>query len=84
MTAGLQCDTCRTFAPQSSPRWLYLIQQPSEPPSFVESMLGSSRVEPLTFCSMRCVAEHAYVVAMTNGAPAGTEPVPRTGLGWPT
>ena len=73
MTAGLQCDTCRTFAPQGSPRWLYLVQQPSEPPSFVESMLGS-RADPLTFCSMLCVAQYAYVQAVTEGKPAGTEP----------
>ena len=74
MTAGLQCDTCRTFAPQGSPRWLYLVRQPPEPPSFVESMLGSSRAEPLTFCSMRCVAEYAVARALVEGNAAGTEP----------
>jgi hypothetical protein len=73
VTAGLQCDTCRTFAPQSSPRWLYLVQQPSEPPSFVESVLGT-RTEPLTFCSMRCIAEYAVARALVEGKPAGTEP----------
>jgi hypothetical protein len=66
MAAGNQCDTCRTFAPQGSPRWLYLVRQPTEPPSFVESMLGC-RTEPLTFCSMRCVAEYAYVQVVTDG-----------------
>jgi len=73
VTAGLQCDTCRTFAPQSSPRWLYLVQQPSEQPSFLDSMLGS-RADPLTFCSMRCVAEYAVARALVEGDTAGTEP----------
>ena len=74
MTAGNQCDSCRKFVPQHAPGLLYLVQQPHEPPSFVESMLGSSRAEPLTFCSMRCVAEYAYVQVVTEGKPAGTEP----------
>jgi hypothetical protein len=73
VAAGSQCDSCRKFVPQHAPGLLYLVQQPTEPPSFVESMLGC-RAEPLTFCSMRCVAEYAYVQVVTSDRATGTEP----------
>ena len=82
MSAGSQCDTCRTFLPQHAPGLLYLVQQ-QQPTDVITAMFGTPS-DPLTFCCMRCVAEYAYVVAVTAAAPAGTEPVPRTGLGWPS
>ena len=45
---------------------------------------GIDRPEPGTFCSLRCVADWAYVHAMATGTPAGMEPPPRAGTGWPT
>ena len=70
MTVGLQCDTCRRFVPGSPPSWLYLVRQPPEPS--ILSSLGIGREEPAAFCSMKCVAEYAYVQAID--AASGTEP----------
>ena len=74
MTAGHQCDNCRKFVPDQSPGLLYLVQQPSESPSFITQMFGTPS-EPLTFCGMRCVAEYAYVQVVTGDEQAtGIEP----------
>jgi hypothetical protein len=75
MTAGTQCDNCRTFGPSRAPGWFYLGQQPdeSETPSIVAALFGNPS-EPLTFCSVKCLADWAYVHAMTGDAAAGTEP----------
>jgi len=73
MSAGHQCDTCRKFMPQNAPGLLYLVQQPQESPSFITQMFGTPS-EPLTFCTMRCVAEYAYVQMVAESKPAGTEP----------
>ena len=83
MTAGVQCKTCRRFAPSAPPGWLYIVR-PAAEPSFMASLGIGPRDEPATFCSMRCLAEWAYVQAVTFGAPAGTEPPPRAGTGWPS
>lgn len=82
MTAGLRCDGpgCRTFSAPAA-HWLYLMQQPDEPP--IMAALGINRTEPLTFCSPLCVANFCYVLAMTAGHATGTEPPPRSGIGWP-
>jgi len=81
MSAGSQCDNCRAFVPVHQPGLLYLVQQ--QPPTDVIAAMFGTPSDPLTFCGMRCVAEYAYVVAVATAAPAGTEPVPRAGLGWP-
>ena len=80
MTAGNQCDTCRRFLPQHAPGLLYLVQQPQESPSFISQMFATP-AEPLTFCCMRCVAEYAYVLAMSTEKATGVEQ--GTGTGWP-
>jgi len=64
---GAQCGTCRAFSPSTG--WLVLARQ-SEP-SFMSSMLGGSSggAELVdTFCSLRCVAEYAYVKAVAEAA----------------
>ena len=78
MTAGLQCDTCRTFASQTAVPWLYLVRQTAEQ-SFLSSLssaLGYQPADPATFCSMRCLAEFAYVQLAAGGAATGTEAQP--------
>lgn len=72
MAAGVQCDTCRRFAPRPDGRWLYVVRQPSEP-SFLASIAGPAREDPDTFCSMGCLAEWAYVQAIAIEPAAGTE-----------
>ncbi len=81
MSAGSQCDNCRAFVPVRQPGVLYLVQQHPAESSFA-AMFGTPS-DPLTFCAMRCVAEYAYVLAVATEGAAGTEPTPRTGLGWP-
>jgi hypothetical protein len=83
MTAGNLCDNCGKFAPSGDPRWWYLIRQPAEPVSPMAVVFGE-RQEPGTFCSLICVSEFAYVQAVTTGKPAGMEPPPKAGTGWPT
>jgi hypothetical protein len=67
---GLQCDTCRRFS-VSPAGWLYLVRHPGEQ-SPLAGLFGTP-AEPLTFCSMRCVAEYAYAQAVTS------EPATETG-----
>ena len=76
MTAGVQCDNCRVFGPSRPPGWFVLAQQPredDEPPSVLAALFGNSS-EPLTFCTVKCLADWAYVHAMTGEAAAGSEP----------
>jgi hypothetical protein len=71
---GAQCDSCRKFAVAPSEGWLILFQvQPAA--SSLMSMIGGGGggTEVIgTFCSPKCVAEHAYVMAVTGstGSPA--------------
>ena len=75
MTAGVQCDTCRRFAPSTPPGWLYLVRPSAEPP--ILSALGiGPKEEPGAFCSMRCLAEYAIVQAALGEPASGTEPGP--------
>jgi hypothetical protein len=77
MTAGLQCDTCRKFGPQQA-GWLYLVQHPpAEQSPLMALVYGSQSVssEPLTFCSVRCVAECAVARVLVEGPAAGQEPL---------
>lgn len=76
---GLQCDTCRKFAPGSAPPagWLMLLCQ--DPPSMsMISMLsggGNGGAELTgTFCSLRCLAEWAYVRLVAEGTQGGGLP----------
>lgn len=76
MSAGTQCDNCRTFGPSRAPGWFYLAQQPSEDetPSIIAALFGNPS-EPLTFCTVRCLSEWAFVHAAADEAAAtGTEP----------
>ena len=77
MTAGVQCDTCRRFAPSTPPGWVYLVRPSAEPsmPSMLSALgYGAPREEPAAFCSMRCLAEYAIVQAAAGEAASGTEP----------
>lgn len=76
MTAGTQCDNCRTFGPPHAPGWFYLGQQPAggEQPQSLAAALFGNPSEPLTFCSIRCLADWAYVRNATAEAAAGTGP----------
>lgn len=70
---GLQCDTCRTFAPVPPPAgWLFVLRQEAPAVSSVFAMLGGGGSGGLeltgTFCSLRCLAEHAYVRLAAEGA----------------
>jgi hypothetical protein len=67
VTAGNQCDNCRKFSPGHTPGWLYLIQQPdeSDEPPIIAALFGTPS-EPLTFCTVKCVAEYTYAKAITG------------------
>jgi len=77
VTAGTQCDNCRTFGPSRAPGWFYLGQQPGEEtaPSILSALFGNPE-EPLTFCTIKCLAEWAYVRNAAAEAAAGTEAGP--------
>jgi hypothetical protein len=67
---GAQCDTCRRFAAGSCEGWLILVTvQPvaSSVMSMITGAGGGTEVTG-TFCSARCVAEFAYVLAATGSA----------------
>lgn len=84
MTAGVQCDTCRTFTPQPSSSWLFLVR-PEAQPSIMSVLTGSSQSEgPLAFCGWKCLADHAIVEALAEGKAEGVELPPREGTGWPS
>jgi len=76
VTAGTQCDNCRAFGPPHPPGWFCVAQQPGEddrPTSLAAALFGRPS-EPLTFCSIRCLSEWAYVRNAAAEAAAGTEP----------
>ena len=75
MTAGTQCDNCRKFGPVHAPGWFHVGQQPvetSDPPSPLAVLFGNP-YEPLTFCTIKCLADWAYVRNAAAEASAGTE-----------
>ena len=64
---GVQCDTCRAFS-QEADGWLFLLRnRPSSPLSFVLPRSGGPETVG-TFCSPRCAAEYAYVLAAAESA----------------
>jgi hypothetical protein len=67
---GSQCDNCRKFGTAPSAGWLILVQvQPAA--SSLRSMIsgGGGGTDVIgTFCSPKCVAEHAYVMTVTGSA----------------
>jgi hypothetical protein len=73
MTAGVQCETCRRFAPSTPPGWLYVVR-PTAEPGILASLGMGQRDEPLTFCRVLCLAEWACVQAATSEPATGTEP----------
>lgn len=75
MTAGTQCDNCRTFGPQRAPGWFCVAQQPGEEetPSVLSVLFGNPE-QPLTFCGIGCLADWAFV--RKAAAELGTEPAP--------
>ena len=76
MTAGTQCDTCRAFGPPHAPGWFVLHQYPGdEERQSVLSALFGNPSEPLTFCTVKCLAEFATARALIEQQPAGEEPV---------
>lgn len=76
MTAGTQCDTCRRFGPVHAPGWFTLFQFPGddERPSILSALFGGNPSEPLTFCTVKCLAEFATARALVEGQPAPEEP----------
>ena len=78
MTAGTQCDTCRAFGPPHAPGWFVLYQYPAgeeTAPSILSALFGNPS-EPLTFCSVRCLAEFATARTLIEGQPAPEGPQP--------
>lgn len=74
MTAGAQCDNCRTFAPMPMTGWIHLVVQQADP-SGLAAIFGASQAGLVgSFCSMRCVAEYAMANALIEGPAAGEEP----------
>lgn len=79
MTAGAQCDTCRVFGPPHAPGWFVLYQYPVEEeqqvPSIMSALFGNPS-EPLTFCTVKCLAEFATARSLIEGqaAPEGEKP----------
>jgi hypothetical protein len=74
MTAGVQCDNCRAFAPMPATGWLHLLQQ-GEPSGFMAALTGNPEVSvAATFCSMKCVAQYATACALISGKATGEEP----------
>ena len=60
---GAQCDTCRKFDNDPS-RWIY-VQRRLPDGGF--SLFGQAPSETVgTFCTMRCLAEFAYVLAVSE------------------
>ena len=57
---GAQCDTCRVFSAEPA-GWLLLIY--NQPVSFLAAISGESSAVLGTFCSPKCAAEFAYVLA---------------------
>ena len=74
MTAGVQCDTCRTFTPEPSGQWLHLVPHPDPVSSILSSVLGSRSGPSASFCSVQCLAEYAIARALVEGYAAGEEP----------
>jgi hypothetical protein len=75
MTAGTQCDNCRTFGPSYAPGWFCVAQHPAEdeePRSLAAALFGRPS-EPLTFCTVKCLSEWAFVRNAAAEASAGTE-----------
>ena len=83
MSAGLKCDgpACPEFAPQHAP-WYFLAKQGGMP-DFLDHLFGTPSAGPLTFCSLKCVADYGYVQHAVSGSATGTERAPLGGLGWP-
>ena len=64
---GLQCDTCRKFALPPADGWFVLAQnQPLQMSPLLGPVGGGSELAG-TFCSIACVAQYAYVRAVTEG-----------------
>jgi hypothetical protein len=74
VTAGVQCDNCRLFGPQRAPGWFCVAQQPDEEaaPSVISVLFGLPE-QPLTFCTIKCLADWAYVRNAAAEAAASTE-----------
>jgi hypothetical protein len=75
VSAGTHCDNCRVFGPSHPPGWFYLGQQPGPeeaPPAILTALFGNPS-EPLTFCTIKCLAEWAYVRNAAAEALPGTE-----------
>ena len=76
---GLPCDSCRVFAPgQPQEGWLFVLRQDAPSFSSFAALLGGGGGGTElagTFCSLRCLAEHAYVklAADRAGGPSGAE-----------
>ena len=75
MTAGAQCDNCRTFAPMPMENWIVLtVQEPQQ--GGVLAMFYGQSSPSLLFCTMRCVAEYAIAHTLISGPATGEEPNP--------
>ena len=75
MSAGTQCDNCRKFGPSPAPGWFYVAKQPGEDePRTIMTALFGNPAEPLTFCTVKCLSEWAYVHAAASEAAAEAGP----------
>jgi hypothetical protein len=83
VTAGLRCDgpACPAFADSHAP-WFFLARQGGVT-DFIDHLFGAPPSGPLTFCSLKCVADYGYVQHVASGAATGAERPPLGGLGWP-
>lgn len=71
---GVQCDTCRKFALTPLPEgWLLLARQGAPAVLSVLDMFGGGNGPELTgtFCSLRCLADWAYVRLAAEGPQGG-------------
>lgn len=75
MTAGMQCDTCRDFAPMPARGWLHIVQQ-GEPAGVMAMLTGSQETSvAASFCSMPCLAQYAMAWSLVDGQAGGEEPL---------
>ena len=66
---GSQCDNCRKFAADPATGWLIVVQLRPTVSSIMSMISGSGGTEVVgTFCSPKCIAEFAYVLAATESA----------------
>ena len=72
MSAGVQCDYCRRFAPMPAHGWLHVLQQGE--PGVLAALTGGGSEVLWTFCTVLCLAQYSMAAALVEGRAAGEEP----------